>query len=44
MILDVAGLTFNYNNHPVLDGIDFFLSPGSFLQCSVPTGWERRPC
>ena len=38
MILDVAGLTFNYNNHSVLDGIDFSLSPGELLAVLGPNG------
>ena len=38
MILEVAGLTFNYNNHPVLDDIDFSLSPGELLAVLGPNG------
>ena len=38
MILNVAGLTFSYNSHPVLDGIDFSLWPGELLAVLGPNG------
>jgi iron complex transport system ATP-binding protein len=38
MILEVAGLTFRYNSHPVLDGIDFSVAPGEILAVLGPNG------
>lgn len=37
-MLDVAGLTFTYNSHPVLDGIDLSLPPGKLLAVLGPNG------
>lgn len=38
MILNVAGVTFNYNSHPVLDGVDFSLPAGELLAVLGPNG------
>jgi iron complex transport system ATP-binding protein len=38
MILEVAQLTFRYNSHPVLDGIDFSVAPGEILAVLGPNG------
>jgi iron complex transport system ATP-binding protein len=38
MILDVAGLSFTYNSHPVLDGVGFSLPAGELLAVLGPNG------
>jgi iron complex transport system ATP-binding protein len=38
MILKVAGLTFAYKNHPVIDGVDFSLPSGELLAILGPNG------
>jgi ABC-type cobalamin/Fe3+-siderophores transport system ATPase subunit len=41
MILKVAGITFSYNSHAVLSGIDFTLSPGEILAVLGPNGVDK---
>ena len=38
MILDVCGVSFTYNSHPVLDDISFTLNPGELLAVLGPNG------
>ena len=38
MILEVAQLTFRYNSHPVLNGIEFSVAPGEILAVLGPNG------
>jgi iron complex transport system ATP-binding protein len=38
MILNVSGLTFSYNSHPVIDGVAFSLAPGELLAVLGPNG------
>jgi iron complex transport system ATP-binding protein len=38
MILDVCGVSFTYNSHPVLDDISFSLNPGELLAILGPNG------
>ncbi|MGX9366969.1 ABC transporter ATP-binding protein [Desulfoplanes sp. PS50] len=38
MILDVCGVSFTYNSHPVLDKISFTLKPGELLAILGPNG------
>ncbi len=38
MILDVRGVRFSYNSHPVLDGVDFQVNSGELLAILGPNG------
>jgi iron complex transport system ATP-binding protein len=38
MILDVAGLSFSYNSHPILDGVSFHVPRGELVAVLGPNG------
>jgi iron complex transport system ATP-binding protein len=38
MILEIVGLAFSYNSHPVLNGIEFSVAPGEILTVLGPNG------